>query len=169
MTRPKANLADAEGQRCRFDLERAGHVREQPGATLIQPGPAFITQKPAYKQRNITWSQPELFCHRAEANAEKSEADLVRYSQLVAKEDISRQQYDQALASAKANRAAVDSLPQPWFKAMRRPFVRLRESSYRQMPICAVLNCPRTGFRRSIQGRRRQRPSRRAQGPAGSG
>src|SRR5947208_15080506 len=44
-----------------------------------------------------------------EANAEKSDADLARYAQLVAKEDISRQQYDQALAAAKANRAAVVS------------------------------------------------------------
>jgi len=45
----------------------------------------------------------------AQANAEKSDADPVRYSQLVAKEDISRQQYDQASAAAKADRAAVVS------------------------------------------------------------
>lgn len=45
----------------------------------------------------------------AQANADKTDADLTRYSQLVAKEDISRQQYDQAVAAAKANRAAVVS------------------------------------------------------------
>jgi len=46
---------------------------------------------------------------QAQANADKTDADLIRYSQLVAKEDISRQQYDQAVAAAKANRAAVVS------------------------------------------------------------
>jgi membrane fusion protein (multidrug efflux system) len=39
----------------------------------------------------------------------RSDADLVRYEQLVAKEDISHQQYDQAFAAAKANRSGVVS------------------------------------------------------------
>lgn len=43
----------------------------------------------------------------AEANEQKTDADLTRYSQLVAKQDVSRQQYDQAVAAAKANRASV--------------------------------------------------------------
>ena len=46
---------------------------------------------------------------QAEANAVKTDADLVRYEKLVAKQDISQQQYDQAVAAAKANRAAVVS------------------------------------------------------------
>jgi membrane fusion protein (multidrug efflux system) len=46
---------------------------------------------------------------QTEANATRSDADLVRYEQLVAKEDISRQQYDQAVAAAKANRSGVVS------------------------------------------------------------
>ncbi|HEY4049076.1 MAG TPA: HlyD family secretion protein [Acidobacteriaceae bacterium] len=46
---------------------------------------------------------------QAEANAARSDADLVRYEQLVAKEDISRQQYDQSVAAAKANRSGVVS------------------------------------------------------------
>lgn len=45
----------------------------------------------------------------AEAHAEKSDADLIRYRQLVKKDDISHQQYDQAEAAATANRAAVVS------------------------------------------------------------
>jgi membrane fusion protein (multidrug efflux system) len=44
-----------------------------------------------------------------EANAAKSGADLERAKQLVAKEDISRQQFDQAVASATANQAGVAS------------------------------------------------------------
>jgi membrane fusion protein, multidrug efflux system len=46
---------------------------------------------------------------QAQANAAKSDADLVRYEQLVAKDDISHQQYDQAVAAAKANRSGVVS------------------------------------------------------------
>jgi membrane fusion protein (multidrug efflux system) len=44
---------------------------------------------------------------QAEANAGKSDADLERAKQLVAKEDISRLQYDQAVATATVNRAAI--------------------------------------------------------------
>jgi membrane fusion protein, multidrug efflux system len=44
---------------------------------------------------------------QANANAGKSDADLERAKQLVAKEDISRLQYDQAVATATVNRAAV--------------------------------------------------------------
>jgi membrane fusion protein (multidrug efflux system) len=46
---------------------------------------------------------------QAEANAAKSDADVERYKQLVAKEEVSRQQYDYAVAAAIANRAAVTS------------------------------------------------------------
>ena len=44
---------------------------------------------------------------QADANAGKSDADLERAKQLVAKEDISRLQYDQAVATATVNRAGV--------------------------------------------------------------
>ncbi|MGA2021000.1 MAG: HlyD family secretion protein, partial [Candidatus Sulfotelmatobacter sp.] len=43
----------------------------------------------------------------AEANNVKAENDLVRYKQLVDKQEISQQQYDQAEAAAKASAAAV--------------------------------------------------------------
>lgn len=44
---------------------------------------------------------------QSEADAARTDADLTRYAQLVEKQDVSRQQYDQAAAAAKANRAAV--------------------------------------------------------------
>jgi membrane fusion protein (multidrug efflux system) len=46
---------------------------------------------------------------QAEANNVKAQNDLARYKQLVDKQEISQQQYDQAIASAKANAAAVES------------------------------------------------------------
>jgi|SRR5580700_3717827 membrane fusion protein (multidrug efflux system) len=44
---------------------------------------------------------------QAEANNVKAQNDLVRYKQLVDKQEISEQQYDQAVAAAKADAAAV--------------------------------------------------------------
>jgi len=46
---------------------------------------------------------------KAEADAAKADADLARYKQLIAKDEISRQQYDQAEAAAKAAAANVDA------------------------------------------------------------
>ncbi len=45
----------------------------------------------------------------AQANNVKAQSDLARYQQLVAKEEISQQQYDQAVAAANASAAAVDA------------------------------------------------------------
>lgn len=45
----------------------------------------------------------------AEADNVKAQADLARYAQLVAKDEISRQQYDQAEAAAKSAAATVDA------------------------------------------------------------
>ena len=45
----------------------------------------------------------------AEANNVKAQSDLVRYKELVDKQEISQQQFDQAVAAAKANAAAVDA------------------------------------------------------------
>jgi len=45
----------------------------------------------------------------AEANNVKAQDDLVRYRQLVDKQEVSQQQYDQALAAARASAAAVNA------------------------------------------------------------
>lgn len=45
----------------------------------------------------------------ADANNVKAQNDLVRYKQLVTKQEISQQQYDQATAAAQANAAAVEA------------------------------------------------------------
>ena len=46
---------------------------------------------------------------QAEANNVRAQNDLTRYKQLVDKEEISQQQYDQAVAAAKASAAAVEA------------------------------------------------------------
>ena len=46
---------------------------------------------------------------QAEANNVKAQNDLVRYKQLIDKQEISQQQYDQAVASAQASAATVEA------------------------------------------------------------
>ncbi len=46
---------------------------------------------------------------QAEANNAKAQDDLIRYKQLIDKEEISAQQYDQAVAAAKASAATVEA------------------------------------------------------------
>jgi membrane fusion protein, multidrug efflux system len=46
---------------------------------------------------------------QAEANNVKAQNDLVRYKQLVEKQEISQQQYDQAVAAARAGAASVEA------------------------------------------------------------
>ncbi|HEY2845743.1 MAG TPA: HlyD family secretion protein, partial [Bryobacteraceae bacterium] len=45
----------------------------------------------------------------AQANANKAAGDVERYKALIARDDISRQQYEQALSDAEAGRATVDA------------------------------------------------------------
>jgi membrane fusion protein, multidrug efflux system len=58
--------------------------------------------------RNSNSKPPRRKLQEAEANNVKAQNDLVRYKQLVDKQEISQQQYDQAVANAKASAAAVE-------------------------------------------------------------
>src|ERR1700719_444109 len=70
---------------------------------------AVLNAEAALKASEHNFESAKATLVQAEANAARSDADLERAKQLVAKEDISHQQYDQAVASATANRAAVVS------------------------------------------------------------
>ena len=66
------------------------------------------------RPRGISVAQDQYDAAKAqlaesEANDVKAQNDLVRYKQLVEKQEISQQQYDQAVAAAKASSAAVAS------------------------------------------------------------
>ncbi len=58
-------------------------------------------------QQQFEAAKAEL--QEAEANNIKAQNDLLRYKQLVDKQEISQQQYDQATASARASAAAVEA------------------------------------------------------------
>ena len=103
-----ANLANAEANSkgshdnvpITFANAYSGLDSAQAGVTNAQAGVAGA-------EHNLEADQAELL--EARANAGKTDSDLVRYEQLVQKEDISRQQYDGAVAAAQANRAMVTS------------------------------------------------------------
>lgn len=58
-------------------------------------------------QQQLEAAKAELL--QAQANDVKAQNDLGRYKQLVDKQEVSQQQYDQAVASAKASAAAVEA------------------------------------------------------------
>jgi membrane fusion protein, multidrug efflux system len=58
-------------------------------------------------QKQVDAAQAKL--SEAQATAAKNNADLNRYKQLVDKQEISRQQYDQAVAAAQVGQAGVES------------------------------------------------------------
>jgi membrane fusion protein (multidrug efflux system) len=61
----------------------------------------------AAARQQLAAAQAQLV--QAEANNVKAQHDLERYKQLVEKQEISEQQFDDATAAAKANAAAVDA------------------------------------------------------------
>jgi membrane fusion protein (multidrug efflux system) len=70
---------------------------------------AVLNAEAAVRASEQNYESAKAGLVQAQANAAKSDADLQRATQLIAKEDISRLQYDQAVATATANRAAVTS------------------------------------------------------------
>ena len=105
----QANLADAEAN-------AAGSHWNVPitsvstSSNLDSAQTAVVNAEAGVSAAEQNLESAKAAAEQAEANAAKSDADLVRYRQLVAKEDISRQLYDQAAATAIANRAAVVSV-----------------------------------------------------------
>ncbi len=75
-----------------------------------QDATAFV----AYAQRQLAVAQAKLVSAQAnvkvaEANSLRNEQDVNRYKMLVAKDEISKQQYDQAETALAASRATIDA------------------------------------------------------------
>lgn len=61
----------------------------------------------AAAEKQLAAAQAELA--QAQANNTKAQDDVVRYAQLISKQEISQQQYDQAVTTAEASEAAVEA------------------------------------------------------------
>ena len=75
----------------------------------------------------------EADLRQAEANSAKAQADVARYQPLVAKDEVPREQYDQVVATAKAQAALVDSRRAS--AAAARKTVDQRNASLRQTKV----------------------------------
>src|SRR5438270_4207416 len=106
--RAKADYADAvaaaEGARANVPItsvSTTGQVSTaEADVTNARAGIAGATQQ---------YDAAKAQLQSAQANNNKAQSDLVRYKQLVEKQEISQQQYDQALAAAQSGAAAVES------------------------------------------------------------
>jgi membrane fusion protein (multidrug efflux system) len=78
-------------------------------SNLESSGTAVANAQAGLKAAEQNLQSAKAALQQAEANSTKSDADLMRYGTLVVKEEISRQQYDGAIAAAAANRAGVTS------------------------------------------------------------
>ena len=102
----RANLADAQANASssRFSVPiTAASAR----SNLDSSSAAVINAEAGVRAAQQDFQAAQANVVQAEANVAKSSADLVRYQRLVAKEDVSRQQYDQAVATAKADQATL--------------------------------------------------------------
>jgi membrane fusion protein, multidrug efflux system len=106
--RAKADYADAvaaaEGARVNVPItsvSTTGQVSSaQADVTNATAGIAAATQQYQAAKAQLL---------EAKADNTKAQSDLVRYKQLVAKQEISQQQYDQAVATAQASAATVEA------------------------------------------------------------
>jgi len=106
MHQAQATLADslASAASSRFNVPISSVTTQ---SNLDSAGTAVENAQAGLKAAEQNFASAKAILGQAEANSTKSDSDLVRYGQLVAKEEISRQQYDGAVATAAANRAAV--------------------------------------------------------------
>lgn len=101
LQKAQAQLADAQ----------ANATAAQRGITITS---ASATSQLASAQAGLATTQQQIAAARAQvaqaqANYTKAASDLNRMKQLVAKDEISQQQYDAAVAAAQASQAAVET------------------------------------------------------------
>jgi len=102
----EANLASAEAA---YEAARVNvpvtHVNT--GSTLSSAGADVSSAHATVAQSEKQLQAAQAAVAEAKANAIKSQLDLERYTPLVEKDVISKQQYDAAVAAAAANKAAL--------------------------------------------------------------
>jgi membrane fusion protein, multidrug efflux system len=108
MARARADYADAQAQAAAAGINvpltsvstSSQVAGTQAGVGNAKAGIAGARQQLAAAQAQVV---------EGEANNVKAQNDLARYKQLIDKQEISQQQYDQAVAAAKARAASLDA------------------------------------------------------------
>jgi membrane fusion protein (multidrug efflux system) len=101
LQRAEAELADTEAS------ERAARTTVPITSTNTRSVEEIARANQAAAQKQVAAARARL--REAEANHTKAAQDLERMRLLVAKDEVSRQQYDSAVAAEKAARASVDA------------------------------------------------------------
>lgn len=101
LQRAQAELADAQAS------ERAARTTVPITSTSTRSAVEMTQANLAASQKQVAAANARL--READANHTKAAQDLERMRQLVAKDEVSRQQYDTAVAAEQAARAAVDA------------------------------------------------------------
>ena len=129
-TRRSAIAGGRPGHRAVCGHQRSGHFGE-----YIEPG---FVQRSGHREcagrhfgRAAAISTPRSAqLVQAQANDVKAQNDLVRYKQLVDKQEISQQLYDQAVAAAAAGDAAASRRQKPRMRPPRRSRLRRRKAGW---------------------------------------
>lgn len=102
----EANLASAEAayEAARVNVPMT-HIST--GSTLFSAGADVSSARATVSQAEKQLQAAQAAVAQAKANATKSQLDLERYTPLVQKDVISKQQYDAAVDAAEANKAAL--------------------------------------------------------------
>jgi len=82
---------------------------ETTSSQLSSAGADVLSAQAGIKAAKQQFAVANANLAESDANNIKAQNDLLRYKQLVEKQEISQQQYDQALATAKASAAAVEA------------------------------------------------------------
>ena len=108
LERAKADFANAQAMagaaRVNVPITSVNTV-SQVSAAQADVDSAHAAINAARQQADAALAQQQA----VEANNAKAQSDLVRYQELVGKQEISQQQFDQAVAAAKASAAAVSA------------------------------------------------------------
>ena len=108
VARARADYADAQAQAAAAGINvPLTNVSTSSQVAAAQAGVASGKAGIAWARQQLAAAQAQLV--EAEANNVRAQNDLVRYKQLIDKQEISQQQYDQALAAAKASAATVEA------------------------------------------------------------
>lgn len=108
VARVRADYADALAQAVAAGINiPLTNVSTSSQVSAAQAGVANAKAGVAAARQQYAAAQAQAV--QADANNVKAQSDLVRYKQLIDKQEISQQQYDQAVAVAKANAAALEA------------------------------------------------------------
>lgn len=115
VARAKADLAEAEAglrateSQVSITSETTGSQTSDAEAALEEARSRLVTEQSNTEASKAKLVMAQARAREAEANDQRASKDLERLKPLIAKEEISQQQYDAAFEAAESSRASVDA------------------------------------------------------------